>query len=48
MTHEFSHTCEHYAEALPEARALAAFDYWKGRFSASSSLDIEKDCGMND
>lgn len=27
MTHEFSHTCEHYAERGPEARAVAAFDY---------------------
>jgi hypothetical protein len=50
MTHEFSHTCEHYAEAGPESRAVAAFNYWKGRFPVSSSLtiDAEDGCGMND
>jgi hypothetical protein len=50
MTHEFSHTCEHYAEAGPEARAVAAFNYWEGRFPVSSSLkiDAEDGCGMND
>lgn len=48
MTHEFSHTCEHYAESGPEARAEAAFDYWKARFKVSSSLKIDADCGLND
>lgn len=48
MTHEFSHTCEHYAENGPEARAVAAFDYWKGRFPVSSSLTVDGDCGLND
>ena len=47
MTHEFSHTCEHYAEKGPEARAVAALDYWKGRFGVTSDLKVE-DCGMND
>lgn len=48
MTHEFSHTCEHYAESGPEARAVAAFDYWKGRFPVSSDLKVDADCGLND
>jgi hypothetical protein len=48
MTHEFSHTCEHYGEDLPEARAVAAFDYWKERFAVTPSLDPEDDCGLND
>lgn len=48
MTHEFSHTCEHYKEKGPEARAVAAFDYWKGRFPVSGGLTIDGDCGMND
>jgi hypothetical protein len=48
MTHEFSHTCELYAEAGPEARARAAFNYWKGRFAVSSGLKIDDHCGMND
>lgn len=51
MTHEFSHTCEHYAEKGPEARAVAAFNYWKGRFAVSSTLAIDSNsfgCGMND
>ncbi|HEX3127069.1 MAG TPA: hypothetical protein VH394_07045 [Thermoanaerobaculia bacterium] len=48
MTHEFSHTCEHYAESGPEARAVAAFDYWKGRFPVSSGLKVDDDCGLND
>lgn len=48
MAHEFSHTCEHYAEAGPEARGAAAFNYWKGRFGVSSDLKVDKDCGMND
>lgn len=48
MTHEFSHTCEHYAEAGPEARGTAAFNYWKGRFGVTSDLKVEDDCGMND
>lgn len=51
MTHEFSHTCEHYKEKGPEARAVAAFDYWKGRFDVSSTLTSTSDtfgCGMND
>lgn len=48
LTHEFSHTCEHYAEGGPEARAEGAFDYWKARFDPNSTLDIEVDCGMND
>ncbi len=48
MTHEFSHTCEHYAEGGPEARAEAAFDYWKERFAVSSSWTIDGGCGMND
>jgi hypothetical protein len=48
MTHEFSHTCEHYAESGPESRAVAAFDYWKGRFPVSSGLKVDDDCGLND
>ena len=48
MTHEFSHTCELYAEAGPEARAVVAFNYWKGRFAVSSGLKIDDGCGMND
>ena len=48
MTHEFSHTCEHYKEKGPEARAVAAFDYWKGRFPVSSGLTVDGDCGLND
>lgn len=48
MTHEFSHTCEHYAESGPEARAEAAFDYWKMRFAVSSGLKVDGDCGLND
>lgn len=48
MAHEFSHTCEHYAERGPEARAVAAFEYWKDRFPASSSLKVDDDCGLND
>lgn len=48
MTHEFSHTCEHYAESGPESRAEAAFDYWKGRFPVSSGLTVDGDCGLND
>jgi hypothetical protein len=48
MTHEFSHTCEHYAESGPESRAMAAFDYWKGRFPVSSGLKVDDDCGLND
>lgn len=48
MTHEFSHTCEHYGENQPESRAEAAFNYWKDRFAPSSSVDLAEDCGMND
>lgn len=48
MTHEFSHTCEHYAEAGPEARGAAAFNYWKGRFGVTSDLKVDVDCGLND
>ncbi len=51
MTHEFSHTCEHYAEAGPESRARAAFNYWKNKFPVSSGLTINSNsngCGMND
>ena len=48
MTHEFSHTCELYAETGPERRASAAFKYWKGRFAVSSGLTIDEHCGMND
>ena len=48
MAHEFSHTCELYGETGPEARARAAFNYWKGRFAVSSSLKIYDGCGMND
>ena len=48
MTHEFSHTCEHYKEKGPEARAVSAFDYWKGRFPVSSGLTVDGDCGLND
>ena len=50
MAHEFSHTCEHYAEAGPEARGAAAFNYWKGqeRFGVTSDLKVDDDCGMND
>ena len=48
LAHEFSHTCERYADRTPEARAVAAFDYWKGRFPVSSDLTIDGDCGMND
>ena len=48
MTHEFSHTCELYGEAGPEARARGAFNYAKRRFAASSSLTIDGSCGMND
>ena len=48
MAHEFSHTCERYAERTPEARAVAAFDYWKRRFPVSSGLTVDGDCGLND
>jgi hypothetical protein len=48
MTHEFSHTCEHYGEKGPEARAVAAFNYWKARFAVSSILKVDNDCGLND
>jgi len=48
MAHEFSHTCEHYAEAGPEARGAAALNYWKGRFEVTSDLKVDDDCGMND
>jgi hypothetical protein len=48
MAHEFAHTCERYAERIPEARAVAAVNYWKERFSPESSLDPEDDCGFND
>ncbi len=48
MTHEFSHTCEHYKEKGPEARAVAAFAYWKERFPVSSGLTIDGSCGQND
>lgn len=48
MAHEFSHTCEHYAEAGPEARGAAAFNYWKGRFGVTNDLKVDVDCGMND
>ena len=48
MTHEFSHTCEHYAERGPEARAVAAFDYWRGEFPVSSDLSLSDHCGLND
>jgi len=48
MTHEFSHTCEHYAEAGPEARAAAAFNYWKGRFGVTRDLKVDDNCGLND
>lgn len=48
MTHEFAHTCEHYAERGPEARANAAVEYWKGRFSPGSTLDPQSGCGFND
>lgn len=46
MVHEFSHTCEHYAESGPESRALATQDYWNSTYG--ESLDIANDCGMND
>ncbi len=48
IAHEFAHTCERYAERGPEARAVAAVEYWKERFSPGSSLDPEDDCGFND
>lgn len=48
MTHEFSHTCERYAERIPEARGAAAFNYWKGRFPVSGSLKVDAHCGLND
>jgi hypothetical protein len=35
LTHEFAHTCEHYAEQGPEAREDAAFKYWRTRFPGS-------------
>jgi hypothetical protein len=46
MVHEFSHTCEHYAESGPESRALATQDYWNSTYG--ESLNIANDCGMND
>ncbi len=48
ITHEFAHTCERYAERGPEARADAAVEYWKGRFSPTSTLDPQVGCGFND
>lgn len=48
MSHEFAHTCEHYAERGPEARANAAVEYWKGRFAPTSTLDPQVGCGFND
>ena len=48
MAHEFAHTCERYAERGPEARAIAAVNYWKAKFSPESTLDPEDDCGFND
>lgn len=48
MAHEFAHTCEHYAERGPEARADAAVEYWKGRFRVTSTLDPQVECGFND
>ena len=48
MSHEFAHTCEHYAERGPEARADAAVAYWKGRFAPTSTLDPQVGCGFND
>ena len=48
MAHEFAHTCERYAERVPEARAIAAVNYWKARFSPGSGVDAEDDCGFND
>ena len=48
MAHEFAHTCERYAERVPEARAIAAVNYWKARFSPGSTVDPEDDCGFND
>ena len=47
LTHEFSHTCEHYAESGPEAREDAAFAYWKARFPVTSTLDVNKDCDLD-
>jgi hypothetical protein len=46
MVHEFSHTCEHYAESGPESRALATQDYWNSTYDVS--LNIASSCGMND
>ena len=46
MVHEFSHTCEHYAEGGPEARAVATGDYWNTTYG--SSVQTDNDCGMND
>jgi hypothetical protein len=48
MAHEFAHTCEHYAERGPEARADAAVEYWKDRFSPTSTLNPQTGCGFND
>jgi hypothetical protein len=48
MSHEFAHTCEHYGEKVPEARANAAVEYWKGRFAPTSTLNPQVGCGFND
>jgi hypothetical protein len=48
MTHEFAHTCEHYGEGGPEARADAAVEYWKDRFSPTSTLNPQTGCGFSD
>jgi hypothetical protein len=47
LTHEFSHTCEHYAEGGPEAREDSAFEYWQTRFPGTSGFDVNKDCGLD-
>ena len=39
MAHEFSHTCDR-GETAADAIGEAAFDYWKDRFSVSSSHDF--------
>ena len=45
MAHEFAHTCERYGESGPEKLAVAAFNYWKGRFAVSATTDAG-DCGL--
>lgn len=50
MTHEFSHSCERYADgpnSSAELREDAAFNYWKNRFAVSGTLDANGDCGFD-